>query len=355
MTDLPLGNLHPALRRYWHPVCHISELDAGPVRVELMGEALVVARLDGVAAAFPDQCPHRYARLSDGIVVEGDLQCPYHGWRFGGDGRRTLIPALGPDSPAAGRVALAPAAVVEAHDLVHVALEPPVAEPIDVPEWGAPGITPVWLPPQRVRVGAGQFIDNFLDFAHFPFVHAGTFGAGEDQLVGDYEVERRPGGLRVRYEHVIENLEDPGVATGERPLLQPRVMEYTYQVPFTARLRIELPLPGVENTIVAWAVPVDADESVLHHVLLRNDIEDDEQARHAADYELSVLAEDLRVLEHLPTRDLELALPRQVHTRADRITVELRRLLATALDPTSAVPLPTPTPPHPPTPPSAGR
>ena len=330
-ADATLGNLHPALRRYWHAVAHRSALDAGPVRVELLGEALVVARLDGVAVAFPDQCPHRFARLSDGVIVGDELQCPYHGWRFGSSGACTLIPALGPDSLAASRVTLVAPAVCEAHDLVYVALEPPVADVIDIPEWGAPDLTPVWLPPQRVRVGAGQFIDNFLDFAHFPFVHAGTFGAGEDERVGDYDVERRPGGLRVRYEHVIENHEDPGVTTGERPLLQPRVMDFTYQVPFTARLRIELPLPGVENTIVAWAVPVSADESVLHHVLLRNDIADATQADHAASYELSVLAEDLRTLEHLPNRDLTLDLPSQVHTRADRITVELRRLLAAAL------------------------
>lgn len=330
-TDAALGNLHPALRRYWHAVAHRSVLDAGPVRVELLGEALVIARLAGVAVAFTDQCPHRFARLSDGAIVGDELQCPYHGWRFGSTGACTLIPALGPDSPAASRIALVTPTVCEAHDLVYVALDPPVADLIDIPEWGAADLTSVWLAPQRVRVGAGQFIDNFLDFAHFPFVHAGTFGAGEDERVGDYEVERRPGGLRVRYEHVIENHEDPGVATGERPLLQPRVMDYTYQVPFTARLRIELPLPGVENTIVAWAVPISADESVLHHVLLRNDIADVTQADDAASYELSVLAEDLRVLQHVANRDLMLDLPAQVHTRADRITVELRRLLAAAI------------------------
>ena len=44
-----------------------------------------------------------------------------------------------------------------------------------------------------------------------------------------------------------------------------------------------------------------------------------------------MLAEDVAVLEHLPDRSLELDLPAQVHTRADRITVELRRLLAAAI------------------------
>ena len=35
------------------------------------------------------------------------------------------------------------------------------------------------LPTLRARGSAGLLADNFLDIAHFPFVHAGTFGADE--------------------------------------------------------------------------------------------------------------------------------------------------------------------------------
>ena len=35
------------------------------------------------------------------------------------------------------------------------------------------------LPTFRARGSAGLLADNFLDIAHFPFVHAGTFGAEE--------------------------------------------------------------------------------------------------------------------------------------------------------------------------------
>ena len=222
----------------------------------------------------------------------------------------------------------------EAFDLVFVRLEPPdAADPddwLDAPEWGAPGIVAVWLPEVDARCGAAQLIDNFLDFGHFPFVHAGTFGADEDAAVGDYDVQRRGASLRVRYEHVIENGEDPGVATGERLLVQPRVMEYAFSAPFAARLRLELPLTGVENTILLWASPTDADHTRIFSVLLRNDITDPTgpEALAATAYEMSVLREDLVLLEQLPTTALPLDLPAQAHTRADRITVELRRILA---------------------------
>ncbi len=106
-------------------------------------------------------------------------------------------------------------------------------------------------------------------------------------------------------------------------------MEYTFTVPFAARLRIELPLTGVENTIAFWAAPTSADASLVFCVLLRNDLDgpDDPKGRAAAAYEMSVLTEDIDLLQKLPTTRLPLDLPVQVHTRADRITVEMRRLL----------------------------
>ncbi len=331
-----LANDHVALRSQWHPIAVADEVTETPVRVVVCGEALVVARLADGVAVLPDRCPHRNAPLSAGQVVEGRLQCPYHGWEFGADGGCRFIPALGPDATLPPKAHIAAPLVREIHGLVVVCLEPGPTEPplLAVPEWGAPGIVPVWLPVVETRGGAAQLLDNFLDFSHFPFVHAGTFGAGEDSFIGDYEVERDEVSLKVRYEHVVENTEDPLVATGEHPLLQPRTMEYTFTVPFAGRLRLELPVTGVENTILFWASPVDADHSRIFCALLRNDVDapDDPVAKAAADYELRVLTEDLWMLEQLPTTSLPLDLPAQAHTRADRITVEMRRLLAAMVD-----------------------
>jgi phenylpropionate dioxygenase-like ring-hydroxylating dioxygenase large terminal subunit len=324
-----LSNLDPAFRPHLHPVARPGDVTEHPTRVELLGEAVALVRPtpDGEIVAFPDRCPHRYARLSDGCVVDGELQCPYHGWRYRPDGSCSLIPAAGPDSSAAALVQLDRLAVVEAFGLVFVALEGDGSALLDVAEWDLPGLTPAWLPKAVTRAGAGQFVDNFLDIAHFPFVHAGTFGAAEDERIGDLDITKGDGTLQVRYQHVVEHHEDPGVATGERPLLQPRVMEYTYRVPFGMRLRLEYPMAGIENTIVGWAVPEAADRTALWFVLLRNDLSTDEQAKAAVTYELSVLDEDLRILDHLPEPELELELTAQPHTKADRPTVELRRLL----------------------------
>src|SRR5207245_497241 len=47
----------------------------------------------GAARALDAHCPHRGANLAYGKVAGGCLACPYHGWRFDGDGRCVLVPS----------------------------------------------------------------------------------------------------------------------------------------------------------------------------------------------------------------------------------------------------------------------
>lgn len=331
-----VDNLTPAWRRFWHPVGRLAALRGGPRRERLCGTDIVVfLDASGAPAALADECPHRGASLASGSVEQGCLRCPYHGWRFSADGRCVEIPALGEDGPVPPRShTTALRTRVDVDGLVLVAFEPPAVEPLPVPEADAEvgdvPLRPAWLPDREVPTTAAQFLDNFLDFAHFPFVHAGTFGADEDRAVGPFELEVFEDGYRQRYAHVAANREDPGVATGERPLLQPRTMEYAYRVPFSARLRIEYPLAAMVNVIATWARPMDATTTMVSTVMLRNDLGDAAAARAAIDYELDVLAEDVTVLATLP-RALDLSPTAAAHTRADRATIELRRLLAAHL------------------------
>ncbi len=330
-----LTNDHPGLMAHWHPVARAGS--PGTVTgATLFGRRYVVAQLDAGTLVSLDECPHRGARLSLGTVAatgdrgESCLQCPYHGWSFDKAGTCVDIPALG-SSPIPSRAALAAVPAHTALGLVWIRGDHGHEgfDPIVVPEWEAPGIEAAWLPDVVIGCSAGQFIDNFCDFAHFPFVHAGTFGADEDHEVGDLDVQSDgEDSLLLTYRHQVANREDPLVETGDHPLLQPREMQASVRSPFSARLRIVLPLTGVENTVLVVASPTDADRTTLFTVLLRNDLDGDAtRTAHAVDYELSVLAEDLRIIEDLADRGLRLDLPSQIHTRADRLTVEYRNLL----------------------------
>ena len=83
----PMGRL---MRRYWHPVAAVGELDDNPVKaIRLMGEDLVLFKdVTGAYGLLERHCPHRRADLSYGWVeAEGGLRCSYHGWLFDVEGR----------------------------------------------------------------------------------------------------------------------------------------------------------------------------------------------------------------------------------------------------------------------------
>jgi vanillate O-demethylase monooxygenase subunit len=72
---------------HWHPVLDARRLGEKPVAVQLHGQELVLFRGRGpegqpAIGAFDDRCVHRRMRLSCGSVVDGRLQCCYHGWTF---------------------------------------------------------------------------------------------------------------------------------------------------------------------------------------------------------------------------------------------------------------------------------
>jgi 5,5'-dehydrodivanillate O-demethylase oxygenase subunit len=84
--ETPMGRL---LRRYWHPIGALTEMDARwTKRVRLLGEDLVVFKdRGGRFGLVAEACPHRRASLAYGILQADGIRCPYHGWKFDRAGR----------------------------------------------------------------------------------------------------------------------------------------------------------------------------------------------------------------------------------------------------------------------------
>jgi phenylpropionate dioxygenase-like ring-hydroxylating dioxygenase large terminal subunit len=325
-----LSNTDPVLRRCWHPVARTEEVNEQPVGATLLGEPWVLHRSGGDVVAFTDRCPHRHCPLTLGHCEDGVLQCAYHGWRFDRSGRCVEIPALGPDAalPPTARLTAA-AAIAEAHGIVFVAPDEPIAPLGTLPEADDPSFMVGELPTLRARGSAGLLADNFLDMAHFPFVHAGTFGADESAEVSPYAVARDDWSFTVAYEHQFAHREDPGVASGLRPLIQTRRLTYQLCAPFHLRLRIDFLDAGGSNVIGFFIQPETAETCRLYTTLWRDDLEGDRQRmEEALEFEVAVLREDLGVQEAYHELVLPLDPRDEVHTRADRTTLELRRVLA---------------------------
>ncbi len=77
----PMGEL---MRRYWHPIAAVPELNARPTKaIRLLGEDLVLYKdRSGTLGLIDKLCAHRRVDLTYGIPEENGLRCMYHGWMF---------------------------------------------------------------------------------------------------------------------------------------------------------------------------------------------------------------------------------------------------------------------------------
>ncbi len=77
----------------WYVVARDGDIGNRPRRVRCVGDDIVLFRgSEGRIHAIAAHCPHMGANLADGRVRDGCLECPFHGWRFAGDGELTGLP-----------------------------------------------------------------------------------------------------------------------------------------------------------------------------------------------------------------------------------------------------------------------
>jgi vanillate O-demethylase monooxygenase subunit len=318
-----LGNTQPALRRAWHPVATAEEVaakDGAPLRVLLLDEPWVLVTLGRELRAFPDRCPHRRVPLSAGEVVGGvELQCIYHGWRFDAMGSCTAVPALGPGATPPRGMRLAPAYGVQVrYGLVWLAPEEPVTDIPALPECEDSAYAWTLLPARRTSASAGVVIDNFYDVAHFSYLHGSSFGVTQPVTVERYEVSRD--GWTTRLVHEATVREDLG---GLR-----RVATYTMTAPFAMHLSLAFPETGLRSLVAFVATPETATSTVVRKLVAWPAADGPQALAEQVDAEIRILEEDIAVLELLDEPALALDLRLEQHTKADRASVELRRLLA---------------------------
>ncbi len=84
------------LRNLWYFALPGRRLRPGRMTHKvILGEPLLIGRArDGAPFALHDICPHRGIPLSRGAFDGREVECCYHGWRFGTDGHCTAIPSL---------------------------------------------------------------------------------------------------------------------------------------------------------------------------------------------------------------------------------------------------------------------
>lgn len=169
----------------WYAVLESTEVTPNkPHAFRRLGEDLVFWRdKQGTIVVMRDVCPHRQAKLSPGKLVDGNIQCHFHGFQFDRSGACRLVPANGRNGP-----------------------KPKIFQCWSYPAQEAFGFVWVWYgeprttyPPLPFAAGLNDHVyssaqaqwnthytravQGLLDVSHLPFVHAKTIGRGGLTLV----------------------------------------------------------------------------------------------------------------------------------------------------------------------------
>lgn len=308
----------PLLVNDWHPVLLSSDLQEGSlVKARLLGEDLVLWKHAGGANVWQDLCVHRGSRLSLGKVSGDKLTCAYHGWTYDTEGRCVGFPAHPEQQPPPTARVLA-FETREKYGLVWATLGEPKEEPAEFKEWDDASFRKIFCGPYSYSASATRAVENFLDVAHFPFVHGGLLGDEAHAEIKDYDVETTPRGIVARNVKVWQP--DPD-GTGKG-----KMVTYTYHVlrPFTAHFMKST--DEGDFAIQLNVTPVDETNSIAWMCIALNyapEVPDDELRR----YQDRITHQDIPVVESQRPERLPLDLQAELHLRSDRIAVAYRRWL----------------------------
>jgi phenylpropionate dioxygenase-like ring-hydroxylating dioxygenase large terminal subunit len=258
--------------------------------------------------------------------VHGDtLVCAYHGWRFAADGRCIAVPSQ-PAQQAPTQACVPTYQVRERYGLLWVCSGRPARDVPAFPEYDDPQLRKVLCGPYDVASSGPRIVENFLDMAHFAYVHAGILGDAEHTAVRDYQVAPfadGQGGTGI-------------VATGCFAW-QPRTnslshggseVEYTYRVvrPLTAILtKLPQAQQDFREAISLHVQPVGEDASRVWMILAMTNFDQSDAELRA--FQDDIFLQDKPILESQTPLRLPLASRSEIPVRADRMSLAYRRYL----------------------------
>ena len=165
--------------RGWHCLGLVRDFNDGlPHQVSAFGTELVVfAGEDGKINVLNAFCPHMGGNLAHGTVKGNAIACPFHDWRWRGDGKCAAIPYARRVPPLARTRAWQ---TMEASGQLFVWNDPQKSTPPaglgipEIPTFGDAGWTDwVWNSITVEDSHCREIVDNIVDMAHFFYVHYG--------------------------------------------------------------------------------------------------------------------------------------------------------------------------------------
>lgn len=249
----------------WYAVLASSEVKGDkPIAFTRLGQQIVFWREpNGKLAAMEDRCPHRQTALSGGKVVNGNIECPFHGFQYDAAGECKLIPANGVNGPRPKVMRVKVFPVREAYGFIWVwngekrAANDYPAIPA-FPELDSIVKNFELSPVQKLwNTHYTRAIENQLDVAHLPFVHATTIGRAGKTLVNGPYCESDDNSVYVWYQSAKDE--------GQQPLRPSQMTKPDYD------WQLCLKFPNIwanrlseKMVIVAAFAPVDEENTMMY-------------------------------------------------------------------------------------------
>jgi vanillate O-demethylase monooxygenase subunit len=237
------------LRNAWYVAAWSDDLADGQLlnRTILKEPIVLFRKSDGNVAALQDRCPHRFAPLHMGKIVNGDrVQCAYHGLEFNSSGACVKNPHGTKNIPPRACVRSYP--VTEKHKAIWIWMGEQSPDFAKVPDFSVLDNLSEMHATKRdritIRANYELIIDNLLDLSHTCYLHDGILG-NADTVESEITVEQDGDDIVVgRY---ARNAIAPGLFAILMPSTPERVDKFTrmrWMAPSNLRLLTGICMPG---------------------------------------------------------------------------------------------------------------
>lgn len=312
------------LRHFWHPVCTLAEFERsqpsghGPMAVTLLGEQVVLARLNGKIVAAADRCAHRSAKLSLGKVCnkngEDFIQCPYHGWEYDKSGTCKLVPAC-PDKSIPPRAKVSTFDCEVKYDIVWVRLDNSF-DCTEIPylaDWDNPNMQVIVADSYIWNTVAERRWENFTDFSHFAFVHPGTlydpFFASHPTVL----VNRVDGELQFK---LAPPREMDGIPE-EAPM-----GDFDYRCTMPYSINLEIKLWRDDSRFILWTTACPVDEKTCRNFMIIVREKDGQPDHMHLAFQKRVLEEDQPIIQSQWPAEISSG---EISVATDKVSIQYRK------------------------------
>ena len=325
------------IKNHWYAVEFGRDVGDRPRQVKVHGHDLVLWRSrNGTVNAQSDLCVHRGGSLAGGAVVGDCVRCPYHGWLYNTDGACVQIPANRPDLPIPKKARVDTYPCVERYGFVWVFLgDLPAEQRPPLPElYGLDLHTEARA--DGFRAVQGEFtwnanydrvLENAIDIAHTPFVHAGSFGNRDKPEIQEFDLERSVTGDYLASVTATVELEPPlpsglwrFISKKERP---PVSTSTGFYPPNVSLLIVRLPMGDMR--LFTAAVPRDEHTTVSKFCMMRSFFTGGWADKDSHRRTLKIFREDQPTVEGQRPELLPFDLSAELHVKSDSIQLAYRR------------------------------